>query len=169
MKRVLVHTMTQSGVRNVNGYVYTKDAFESVKERSKNKRIPVIFGPVGCFDFDSIPFGKIIGYATKIEDDYIIMDFIDYETRLAGNELAIAYIDGCINYIHNDKVKAYMSYMINGYHFDHCQPITNINRIAFFYLGSTDPNDITIKLDPSKFVKPERSAKPKHKKRKNKK
>lgn len=145
MKRIMVPTVTQPGVPNVNGLVYDYPVWHDFIRNSTNggyTKIPVTIGQCivhntqGC-----IPFEQIIGYVSIISDKYVIVDFIDYEKRFEDHPLAIAFIDCLVDRIHKGDIKAYMNYIcdIDIEPSMACRYVSKIYNIINFYPYHADP------------------------------
>lgn len=149
MKRIMIPTITQPDVPNVNNVVYPRNVFiKAVSDAASSEyKIPFTLGPIEKFAETSviIPTDKILGYVSVIRDTYIIVDLIDYEEVYKDHPMTVYFIDKCIRGIHEGDFKAYMNYIAN---VDR-QPnmahtyIDNIVRICYFNLGHSDPRDLS--------------------------
>lgn len=156
MKRIMIPTISQPDVPNVNQFVYSKKVWYDfiTTLEGKDIRIPLILNQNTDYLQDGVPYDKIIGYVTKLSNTYVIADLIDYEERLKDNPLAIDLINEYINRIHTGKIKAYMNYLADM----QIEPdmafryVDKIYSIIYFHLGNANPRDMRpFEFDPTKI------------------
>lgn len=146
MKRIMIPTISQPDIPNVNNVIYSKDIWHKYIESidNGNLQIPLTLEQNNIWCDEGVPYDKVIGWVNRVANTYVIATLIDYEERFKDHPLIIDMINEYINKIHNGKIKAYMNYYASIQYrvSTHHAYANEINEIFYFHLGNADPHDM---------------------------